>query len=424
MSIFEQLKKYKYLIPIIANAERDVKRTILKNFRLKKKDFYPEGEYKADIKNLINCMLCLKMCRFDCNSLQGATSERISPSYKSLIAYYLSIGKIDPSKEEDKEFIDLIYECCNCENCKIWCPFDFSVVSLLETVRDDLNDKGLTPNYIKEQIDKLNKTHTIEDINIFKTYKEKNIENVETDGKDEIFYYIGCEMMKFPDVVNANIKILKKAGIKFSTNLNKRWCCGAPIFNVRYLDLAKEYAQQNNDLIKDSGAKVVVTDCPGCADTLLNRYEKIGVKTNVKTIHILQFFKQLIDENKIDIKNQIPRDLKEVVYHDPCLLSRNLNIISEPREILKKIPGLNLLEPICSEKYTHCCGYSGTLHWANENLAKKISQNRIVELTETGANVIVSACPLCEFGLEKGIEDPEKEKIKIVDISELIAKVI
>ena len=424
MSIFEQLKKYKYIIPIITNADRDVKRIILKSFRLKKKIFYPQGEYKADVKNLINCMLCLKMCRFDCNSLQGAKTERVAPAYKSLIGYYLSVGKIDPSKEENKDFINLMYECCNCENCKIWCPFDFSVVSLLETVRDDINDKGLTPNYIKEQIEKLNKTHTIEDTNIFKTYEEKGIANIESDGNDDVFYYIGCETMKYPEVVKGNIEILKKAGIKFSTNLDKRWCCGAPLFNTRHLDLAKEYAKQNIDLITGSGAKLVVTDCPGCADTLLNRYEKIGFKSKVKVIHILQLFKQLIEENKLILKNQIPEEFKNVVYHDPCLMSRNLNVISEPREVLKKIPGLNLLEPICNEKYTHCCGYSGTLHWANNDLAEKISQNRVNELIETGADIIVTACPLCELGLEKGIEENNKKKIKIIDLTELIAKVI
>ena len=72
----------------------------------------------------------------------------MSPSYKARIGYYLTMGKIDPTKEENKAFIDLMYKCSNEESCKIWCPFEFSVVSLLETVRDDLNEKGLTSDLI------------------------------------------------------------------------------------------------------------------------------------------------------------------------------------------------------------------------------------------------------------------------------------
>ncbi|MFX1235935.1 MAG: hypothetical protein ACFFBY_15510, partial [Promethearchaeota archaeon] len=152
MGVFETLKKYKWVLPLINKADRETKATLLKNFRNKKKDYYPKGEYKADVDNLIKCMLCPNMCRFDCGTLQASQTETMSPAYKAKIAYYLSINRIDPTKDENKQFIDLMYKCTNEENCKIWCPFDFSVVSLLESVRDDLNDKGLMPDYCKVQI--------------------------------------------------------------------------------------------------------------------------------------------------------------------------------------------------------------------------------------------------------------------------------
>ena len=53
------------MLPLINNADRDIKLILLKNFRQKKKVFYPKGEYRADIDNLIKCMLCPNMCRFD-----------------------------------------------------------------------------------------------------------------------------------------------------------------------------------------------------------------------------------------------------------------------------------------------------------------------------------------------------------------------
>lgn len=424
MGIFETLKKYKWMLPLITKADRKIKAIILKNAMNKKKNFFPEEDVHADVKNLINCMLCPNMCRFDCGSLQAAQTESMSPAYKSRIGYYLTIGKIDPSDPANQEFIDLMYKCSNEENCKIWCPFEFSVVSLLETVRDDINAKGLMPDYLKPRVENLKRTNSIEDHNIYETYKEKGIENIETDGKDEVYYYIGCEMMKFPDVVKANIAILQKAGVKFSTNLDKKVCCAGPMFNIRDLDTAKEFAKKNVDLINSTGAKLVVSDCPGCVLTLTNRYETIGVKLKPKIIHIVQYIKQLLDEGKLKPEKQITEDLKKITIHDPCLIARNMSDTTSIRAILDKIPGLEVVEPIQNKENTHCCGWSGTLHWADKEIATIEAQNRVAELKETGATVFLSACPLCELGLEHGIREDDKNNLKVIDLSELLLKVL
>lgn len=418
------LERYKWMIPLLNNADKEVRRKIFKNLRLVKKNFYPEGELKANIKDLINCMLCPNMCRFDCGTLQAEQKESMSPAYKARIGYFLSLGTIDPMKEENKPFIDLLYKCTNEESCKVWCPFEFSVVSLLESVRDDLNSKGLMPDYCKTQIDKLNKTNTIEEYNIYETYKEKGIENIETKGNDDVFYYIGCESMKFPEVIKANMEILKVAGIKFSTNLDKKICCGGPAFNIRDLETAKEFANKNKELIESTGAKIIISDCPGCILTLKERYEKAGVKIEKEIIHTTQYFMKLIKEERIKITKSIPEEYQKITIHDPCLIARNLNDTESIRNILGNIQGLELVEPIYNKEYTHCCGWSGTAHWADRDLAIKQAQNRVNELKETGVNIFVSACPLCELGLAYGLKETEKEKYNILDISEILIKVL
>ncbi len=420
----EILEKYKWIGPIIEKMDRDLKRIFMKNFRMRDKNFFPEGDYKADIKNLVNCMLCPNMCRFDCGTLQTSLTETMSPAYKARIGYYLTIGLIDPMKKENQDFINLMYKCTNEENCKIWCPFEFSVVSLLETVREDLNDKNLMPDYCKQQIDKLNNTNTIEEYNIYRTYTEKGIENIETDGNDEVFYYIGCESMKFPEVIKANIEILKKAGIKFSTNLDSKICCGGPAFNIREMETANKFAMKNKELIEATGAKTIISDCPGCILTLSNRYEKLGVKIEKQIIHIVQFFKKLIDDGKLSFKNKIPEEFRKITIHDPCLIARNLKDTESIRFILNRIPDLEIFEPLYNKDYVHCCGWSGTNHWADRDLAIREARNRINELKDTGVNIFISACPLCELGLAYGIDENEKEKYKIMDISELIIRIL
>jgi Fe-S oxidoreductase len=105
-------------------------------------------------------------------------------------------------------------------------------------------------------------------------------------------------------------------------------------------------------------------------------------------------------------------------------MSRNLKDNTSLRAILSRIPGVSLKEPYYNKELTHCCGWSGTLHWAERDLAIKEAKNRVSELKETGANTFVSACPLCELGLTYGVESTEKEKYNILDISELLKKVI
>ncbi len=424
MGVEETLKKYSWILPYIQKADRTTRSRIMKGFRQRKINFYPKEDYKADVDNLIKCMLCPNLCRFDCGTLQTSLTEAMSPSYKARIGYYLTTGKIDPTKKENKDFIDLMYKCSNEENCKIWCPFEFSVVSLLESVRDDLNDKGLMPDYCRQQLDKLNKTNTIEEYNIYETYKEKGIENIESDGNDEVFYYIGCESMKFPEVIKANIQILIKAGIKFSTNLEKKVCCGGPAFNIRDLGTAKKFAMKNKDLIISTGAKIIISDCPGCILTLKSRYEKVGIKIEKEIFHIVQYFRKLLDDGKLSINRSIPEEYRKITIHDPCLIARNLNDTESIRGILSKIPDLEIIEPTYNKEYVHCCGWSGTAHWADKDLAIREARNRINELKETGTNIFISACPLCELGLAYGIEKTEKEKYKILDISELLIKLL
>ena len=98
---------------------------------MRDKNFFPEGDYKADVKNLVNCMLCPNMCRFDCGTLQASQKETMSPAYKARIGYYLTIGKIDYN---DSEFVNLMYKCTNEENCKVWSRPATS--DLLNTVRN------------------------------------------------------------------------------------------------------------------------------------------------------------------------------------------------------------------------------------------------------------------------------------------------
>ncbi|MFX1303552.1 MAG: (Fe-S)-binding protein, partial [Promethearchaeota archaeon] len=195
-------------------------------------------------------------------------------------------------------------------------------------------------------------------------------------------------------------------------------------FNIRDLTTAKEFANKNKELIETTGAPIIVSDCPGCIITLTNRYQKVGINVEKEILHITQYFKKLLDNGDLCFTNNIPEEYRKITIHDPCLIVRNLKDTESIRAVLNEIPDLEIIEPIFNKEYVHCCGWSGTAHWADKDLAIREAQNRINELKETETNIILSACPLCELGLGYGIEDTEKEKYKILDISELLIKLL
>jgi Fe-S oxidoreductase len=126
-------------------------------------------------------------------------------------------------------------------------------------------------------------------------------------------------------------------------------------------------------------------------------------------------------------KREIKPALKEklvVTYHDPCQLSRYLDIIDEPREILNNIDGLELREPDAEQrgKWSTCCG-GGGLEAASPELCERLGQRRAEELLETGAKVIVSHCPACIMQLRNSVKKLSAD-VSVMDLVEILDEAI
>jgi glycolate oxidase len=115
----------------------------------------------------------------------------------------------------------------------------------------------------------------------------------------------------------------------------------------------------------------------------------------------------------------------KVAYHDPCDLGRHLNIFEPPRELLKKIPGVALVEFKNNRLLAKCCGGGGGVKAFDTALSGDIAYKRILEALEVGAEVVVSACPSCKSNLQVAaarLRKEKKGKIKVMDITELVAE--
>ncbi|MGC8658817.1 MAG: (Fe-S)-binding protein, partial [Desulfomonilaceae bacterium] len=197
-------------------------------------------------------------------------------------------------------------------------------------------------------------------------------------------------------------------------------CCGESIRKTGDEELFKRLAKENIKSFIDHGVKKILVSSPHCYHTFKNEYPEFRV--NFELIHISQFLLNLVNEGKLEFKKDYP---KKVTYHDPCYLGRHNGIYDEPRDVLKKIPGLELSElPEC--RYDSlCCGGGGGRVWMETQKGERFSDIRIEQALGVGAEVLATACPYCVTMLEDSrVTTNAAEKIEVKDITEIVQEVI
>jgi fumarate reductase (CoM/CoB) subunit B len=395
--MFDTARKYLWVIKAISKLKLSTQKKVMTSFLTAHRKYVPEKTL-ADCDSILKCALCPNMCRFDCPVLQAAKSETVSPSGKARIAYLMEMGRF-----MSDDAVALMYACAGCSACQMWCPFDFSVEDLLIGVRKDLIEKGLVPHSLVQFKENLVKNHTI--------YENGNTSLGLVPKEAGVLYFAGCTILnRQKEIADATIRILEKAGINF-TVLPEEWCCGAPLsilgFDSDFKAIAGHNGRQMNQY------KTVVCSCPACAHIFKDVYTKIGSPLKPEILHTSQFLLRLVEEGKITLKECN----KEYVYHDPCVLSRKLNICEEPRTLLKYIPGITLKEVQFSREDTRCCGMGGMLGFTNPEIAVTITRKRSGELKEV-SNSIVTACPVCKLAFERVNAN------NVLDISEVVSEFI
>jgi Fe-S oxidoreductase len=218
-------------------------------------------------------------------------------------------------------------------------------------------------------------------------------------------------------VLLSAVRVLQKLGLDIGYMYEDEPCCGSPMYYSGFVDEYAENAQKNFSLFKDRGIKKLIGIVPACTASLRDGYPKYVKGYDLQVWHLSQIVAQRLRE-----KNLKPR-LKEklvITYHEPCQLSRYLNIIDQPREILNRIEGLELRLPDedrCG-RWSTCCG-GGGLEAFQPALAERVGVRRVKELLETGARVMVTNCPACMMQLIK-VARILKAEVKVLDLFEIL----
>jgi len=321
-----------------------------------------------------------------------------------------------------------IWRCTTCGKCPKVCPRDVQQVKSGIAMRRIATEYGVYPASVNP-IRAVRSGLSGEGNPFFEERKKRGDwakgHSVKEFTKDmEILYYPGCYLSydsRLKKVAIATANILNKAGVNFGILGSKEVCCGESIRKTGDEELFLHLAKENIKTFIDNGVKRILVSSPHCYETFKNEYPEFMVHFEV--VHIAQYIFELINNGRLKINNT--EYAKKVTYHDPCYLGRHNGIYVQPRNILQKIEGLELIEMADSKENSLCCGGGGGRIWMDTPKGERLSDLRLEQAVATGAEVLVTACPYCITNFVDSVWSHRNPKTRVIkDITEIIQEAI
>jgi Fe-S oxidoreductase len=220
-------------------------------------------------------------------------------------------------------------------------------------------------------------------------------------------------------VAKASVKVLQAAKVSFGILGNGEACCGEAIRRVGAEEVFQEVAGANVASFSEAGVTKVVASSPHCHRTFDQEYGEL--EAEFESLHLTQLFAKLIEQQRLVPNTALD---KKVVYHDPCALGRGCGVYDEPRDVLKSIPGLVLVEiPNYSREYSLCCGGGSGGIWMERPKGERLSDIRVQQAAATGAEILAVACPYCLQMFEDSVKTMDLD-LEVRDIAELVAEAL
>jgi glycolate oxidase len=309
-----------------------------------------------------------------------------------------------------------------CLNCKFTCPAQVNVAAIVQAARQRLVRQGYLPEVFKKLMNDM-----LEMGNPYAQPRDTRVDSYPAGfvvkEKAQTLLHLGCSA-SYQDVkiIPSVMKILGAAGIDFTTLGKEENCCGYLAYLVGDMDTFAKLAAGNLEQFKATGCQSLLTTCAGCHKTFGDLYPHKGFKGDYQAEHVVTLMDRLINEGRLKFKDQA--EALKVIYHDPCDLGRHLGIYEPPRNVIKALPGVELMEFAQNRALAKCCGGGGGVKAFDNQLGGDIAFERIKQAIALGAEAVVSACPSCKNSLNQAASRARKEKvgkIKVLDITELVA---
>ncbi|MEW6665418.1 MAG: (Fe-S)-binding protein [Thermodesulfobacteriota bacterium] len=418
-------------------------------------------DFEHDMQRCSRCSYC-KWIPYenqqDMNFIKGCPSaarynwQAYAASGRWNMSYSFLKGRIDYSDA----FQDAVYKCLMDGSCDVSCKVvqDIEPLEHMQELRMKFVEDGQFLPEHSVVIEGLKKEDNM--MQAKKADRGKWADGIKVKDlnseKAKVAFRAGCRYAYDKElwpIARGGLELLLRAGVDVGIWGNEEVCCGGRSYQWGYAGEMVKYAEHTLEAIKAAGVEIMVNPCSDCYQAYKVLYDKIGHKPEIEILHMTEYVYRLIEEGKVRFTREMPLT---VTYHDPCHLGRLAEpwihwkgkeikrmgqmichdppkkfrrgangVYDIPREILKSIPGLRLVEMYRTRESAWCCGSGGGVKEAFPDFAIWTATERIKEAKAVGAKALVSACGWCRRNFMDALEE-NGEKMQVYDIIELVQK--
>lgn len=397
---------------------------------------------KISLLACTQCGRCVEVCPSASAGEPFSPRDVIMGTKKSLFgeidfgnhfAALKTFGKSRKLKNSESNDITDWY-CTTCLACFEACPVYVAPLDIIRENRKALLEEGIhVSEPLFQALENLYKYKNPLGISKKKRAEwsdELDICDISKKGNAKGFcYFVGCTTSmdaRAQKLAFSFSQIMKHADVPFFILGEMEPCCGNIARWVGEDGLYEEQMTECLKLFAQYEIKELVTSSPHCFHTIRNEYDDgedlVGNNGPVpgKIFHYSQMLKTMIADGTIVFDKPVP---SKITYHDPCYLGRHNRIFSDPRDVVKAIPGVEFVEMAHHMENSLCCGSGGGRTWQGDlDRDVRMSDIRIQEAAATGADLVVTACPLCLLMLEDAAKTNGLENsLRVMDLNELVA---
>ena len=394
-------------------------------------------------KNILDFYTCTECGRCTDNCPANAIGRPLSPkqltiklrdhAYQKYPAWsFLSHSQKDPEETPMVGGIiglDELWSCTTCGACEEECPVFIEYINKMVDMRRHVLETGQGPKTFNQILMFVEKTGNpfgkpaAKRADWVKELKVPHVKILKEGDKTDLLYYVDGYASFDPrsqEIAASIAKGLNMAGIDFGILGRMEKDTGHQVRRMGEEGMFQMLMEENTETLSSIDFKWIITTDPHAYNTLKKDYPE-----NYKVFHYTQFFLALMETGLL--KPRVGVATTDVyTYHDPCYLGRHNGIYEEPRNLLKSIPGLRLVEMERSRDRSFCCGGGDVMLWHEiEQEEMRMAEKRVQMALTAGANIIVTACPFCLIHFEDAIKTGGiEDKIKVIDLMELFVSTL